>query len=94
MAVNGKPKPAPTNPSSDAEVEALIGKGGSVANDSNEKPAPFSDKATTSFTLRVPRDILQRVDDHRNNQSYKVPRQQWIMEAVMQRLERDAQIPE
>ena len=89
MAIARKPqtsqKPAPP-----VDVDALIAKGGSVATRPTETNSATPDEtATASFTLRVPREILRTVDDHRNNQSYKVPRQQWIIEAIMQRLERE-----
>lgn len=90
MAIARKPQTS-QNPIPAVDVDALIAKGGSVATRPVETDSATPDAtATASFTLRVPRGILRTVDDHRNNQSYKVPRQQWIIEAIMQRLEREA----
>ena len=84
MAIARKPKSQnATMPPVD--VDALIAKGGSIA---APEPAPQS-KITTSFTLRVPGEILTALDDHIKKSPYKVPRQQWILEAIMQRLERE-----
>lgn len=89
MAIARKPQTSP-NPAPTVDVDALIAKGGSVATRPIETDVATPDAtATASFTLRVPREILRTVDDHRNTQSYKVPRQQWIIEAIMQRLERE-----
>lgn len=90
MAISRKPKP-PANGPSAIDIEALIAKGGSVAeSDPSALPTPNgSVKETTSFTLRVPSDLLQALDEHRRAQPYKVPRQQWILEAIVQRLERE-----
>lgn len=90
MAIARKPQTSP-NSAAAVDVDALIAKGGSVATRPIEAEAAIPDAtATASFTLRVPREILRTVDDHRNTQSYKVPRQQWIIEAIMQRLERES----
>ncbi len=89
MPISRKPKSQETPPIP-VNVEALIAKGGSVAQPIFIGPTEaVSNKETASFTLRVPQDILETLDAHRKKQSYKVPRQQWILEAIMQRLERE-----
>ena len=90
MAIARKPKPAdsPTPPSVD--VEALIAKGGSIG---KETKTNIPAKGTASFTLRVPNEILAALDDHLQKQPVKVPRQQWILEALVQRLEREVLAP-
>jgi hypothetical protein len=90
MAISTKPKTQPT-PAPDVDVEALIAKGGSIAK--SESPEEETATSVTSFTLRVPNDILKPLDAHRKKQSYKVPRQQWILEAIIQRLEREGASP-
>ncbi len=96
MAIARKPKTSDSPPLPDVDVEALIAKGGSVAQDSthtNETATQGADngtsKAVTSFTLRVPNNILSTMDTHRSRGPYKVSRQQWIIEAIFQRLERE-----
>ncbi|HEX8465303.1 MAG TPA: hypothetical protein VF627_11870 [Abditibacterium sp.] len=93
MAISRKPK-APETPAAGAvNVDALIAKGGSVAQLAPQESEPASpqeaERSVTSFTLRVPHEILEGLDTHRKKQSYKVPRQQWILEAIMQRIERE-----
>lgn len=91
MAITPKPKPQIPATASGVNIDALIAKGGSVAQDgvtSSEDSAPES-KPISAFTLRVPTDILTTLDDHRKKGAYKVPRQLWILEAIVQRLERE-----
>lgn len=85
MAIARKPK-AQDNAVPSVDVEALIAKGGSVAQGTE---AVTEEKALTAFTLRVPGDILTTLDEHIKKAPYKVPRQQWILEAIMQRLDRE-----
>ena len=89
MAISRKPKTSPdARPT--VNVDELIAKGGSVAAAQDRPPQGVEEgKSVTSFTLRVPNEILETLDEHRKNQVYKVPRQQWIVEAIMQRLERE-----
>jgi hypothetical protein len=89
MAIARKPKSI-QDPSPTINVEALIAKGGSIATPVPIASKPSEEGGTTSFTLRVPNEILAPLDSHRKKQSYKVPRQQWILEAILQRLEREA----
>lgn len=87
MAIARKPKSS-NQARAEVDVEALINRGGGVA-----PLAPFesvSEKKTASFTLRVAPGTLAKLDRHLGKQPYKIPRQQWILEAVLQRLERES----
>ena len=92
MAITAKPQ-KPSTPSVD--VEALINKGGSVAapaaaqDDGVKSVVPDSDE-TKSVLLRVPLDILQTVDAQIKGKRPRVPRHTWILEAMLQRIERDS----
>ena len=86
MAIARKPKSDETR--GVVNVEALINKGGSVAPLAPVESAP--DKKTASFTLRVAPETLAKLDEHLEKQPYKIPRQQWILEAILQRLERES----
>ena len=88
MAISRKPK-TPENSPDTINIDALIAKGGSVAQPIPAEMPQSKTGETTAFTLRVPNEILLPLDAHRKKQSYKVPRQQWILEAIMQRLERE-----
>ena len=83
MAIARKPR-ASNRIEPAINIDALIAKGGSIG-----ETAPETRRTTVSFTLRVPSDILTAVDQKIRQAPYKVPRQQWIMEAVMQRLEKE-----
>jgi len=82
MPISRKPKPKETPPGVD--VDALIEKGGSVA----------STKTTTSKTksvvLRLPTDLLVRIDQARATKPLKLPRHTWLLEAVVEKLERES----
>jgi hypothetical protein len=91
MAVTRRPKPAPSlTTAPTVDVEALINKGGSVAPTSEPsvaagKPVPV--------VLRVPPDVLARVDQFVEARRVKVPRHTWLLEAVVEKLEREAGTP-
>jgi len=74
MAITRKPK---------QDVDALIRKGGSVASQE-------MDRTTASVVLRVPPDILQRVDAKVAARTIRIPRHQWLLEAVVEKLERES----
>lgn len=86
MPITRKPKPIKAAEPNAVDVDALIAKGGSVA---QAPAAEAASKDMISFTLRVPKHILDTLDDRLKKQPYKVPRQQWILEAIVQRLERE-----
>ena len=82
MAVTKKPQPA-----AQVDVDALIRKGGSIAAGSGPKAA--GPKAT-GIVLRLPADIAQRIDQAVQTRKIKTPRHTWLLEAVMEKLEREA----
>ena len=92
MAVTRKPKPAPSLTTAPAvDVEALINKGGSVAPTS--EPAVAAASKPVPVVLRVPPDVLARVDQLVEARRVKVPRHTWLHEAVVEKLEREAGAP-
>ena len=80
MAVARRPA-APSTSS----VEQLIEKGGSVAGDVRAAP----ETEATAVPLRLPRALLARVDRAVARQPVKVPRNTWILHALIEKLERD-----
>lgn len=82
MAVARKPK-ALKNGKQDVDIDALINKGGSVATDAEPK--------TTAFTIRLPGDLLQRVDTAVKKRPLKTPRHTWVLEAILEKLERESE---
>ena len=87
MAVTRRPKPALVAATPPVDVEALINKGGSVARAGAE---PTSPAKTAPVVLRLPPDVLARVDRAVEARRVKVPRHTWLMEAVIEKLEREA----
>lgn len=89
MAITRKPKPSALSEGMSAiDVEALINKGGSVAHAETTEP-PLSAKPVP-VVLRLPSDVLTRVDQVVEARRVRVPRHTWLMEAVIEKLEREA----
>ncbi|MGI9318499.1 MAG: hypothetical protein ACR2QW_14305 [bacterium] len=81
MAVTRKPK---AQKEKSVDVEALIQKGGSVAVKSTVNKSRI-----TPVALRVPSDLIERLDRILLNKPVKVPRHTWILEAIVEKLERE-----
>jgi hypothetical protein len=75
-------KPIQDEETSESEINAVISKGGSVAktkqNAGNEK-----------ILLRIPNDLLHRVETALTARPLKTPRNTWILEAILEKLERN-----
>lgn len=67
------------------DVDALIRKGGSVAGE-----AETGANKAASVVLRVPAEIMTRIDQAVQARRVKTPRHTWLLEAVMEKLEREA----
>jgi hypothetical protein len=84
MAVKGLPKSVATpEPAKDRQIEAFIRRGGSTAAD-----AAHAAK-TKSVLLNVPQDVLADIDQLRGDRRVKTPRHTWIMEAIIEKLDRE-----
>lgn len=68
------------------DVDALIRKGGSVAGDA--KSLEQSDKPT-SVILRIPADVIAQIEKAVLARRLKIPRHTWLLEAVMEKLDRE-----
>lgn len=89
MAITRKPKSS-ASASPSVDIEALINKGGSVggqpvtpavAEKDVNKPVPV--------VLRMPGDVLSRVDQTLKGRRVRIPRHTWLLEAVIEKLERE-----
>lgn len=80
VAITKKPKPQAA--SAGVDIDALINKGGSVAGEA--RPT-----APSSVILRLPADIIGRVDQAVKARRIKTPRHTWLLEAVVEKLERE-----
>lgn len=63
-----------------ADALALIHKGGSPAG---------AAQPVTQVALRVPSDLLARLDAARSARPVRLPRNTWILEAIADKLERE-----
>jgi hypothetical protein len=84
MAITRKPKAA-TGSGPVVDIDALIHKGGSVAG--NETPQRTEKHAPV--VLRIPAEVLVQVDAAVQRRSVRIPRHTWIMEAIVEKLERE-----
>jgi hypothetical protein len=80
MAVTRKPRVVPEN-----EIEALIAKGGSVATPAPLPPAP----GVKMVPVRIEMALLARIDRAVQAQPIKIPRNTWVLQAILEKLERD-----
>jgi hypothetical protein len=89
MAVTRKPKK--THEAVPAvDVEALIRKGGSVAGEGESAAADPAAGKAASVILRLPPDVIARVDRAVQSRRVKIPRHTWLLEAVVEKLDREA----
>ena len=90
MALARKPKlTAKTNtPKDERTIEALIAKGGSIADDTLPEKSRGGIKPT-NVVLRLPPDMLVRVDAAVDTRSVRIPRHTWLLEAVLEKLDRE-----
>jgi hypothetical protein len=73
-------KPTQEEETSESEINAVISKGGSVAK---------KDKAgNQKILIRMPNELLNRVDMDLTARPLKTPRNTWILEAILEKLER------
>lgn len=85
MAISRKPKQSSSTATKRVDVDALINKGGSVGGKNGGQ-----EKGTVPVILRVPEDILEKVDANVQARRIKTPRHTWLLEAVLEKLERES----
>lgn len=85
MAISRKPKQSSGSATKHIDVNALINKGGTVGgkNGGHEREA-------VPVILRLPQDVLERVDASVQARRIKTPRHTWLLEAVLEKLERES----
>jgi len=81
MAISKKPSSKPTV--SEAAINAIIDKGGSVATDKQE----LSKK---NLQLRLESDLIGKIDLARKNKSVPPSRHTWILEAIFEKLHKES----
>ncbi len=85
MAITRKPRRSSGASAKPVDVDALISKGGSVAGKNGGQW-----KDAVPVILRLPEDILQKVDASVQARRIKTPRHTWLLEAVLEKLERES----
>lgn len=80
MTIARKPKAQ-----SDAAIDAVIKKGGSVASTKKAGKAKAS-----PIVVRIPVAMLQKLDHTLKAQPIKKPRHTWILEAIAEKLNRES----
>ncbi len=68
------------------DVEALIRKGGSVAGDAENLE---QQSKPTSVILRIPADVMAQIEKAVLARRLKTPRHTWLLEAVMDKLDKE-----
>lgn len=87
MAIVRKPKKTETAEPKEQSVMALINKGGSTAASGIDEERE-GDKEI-AIILRMPKGTVSRADKARKTRKVKTPRNTWLMEAVIEKLERE-----
>ena len=88
MPITQRPKPA-TKASPAVDVKALINKGGTVGDGGQGRQPGAEEKPASSVVLRVPPQMLRRIDRALADRPLKTPRHTWLLEAVLEKLERE-----
>lgn len=85
MAITRKPRRSSGAGAKLVDVDALINKGGSVAGKNGGQG-----REAVPVILRLPEDILRKVDASVQARRIKTPRHTWLLEAVLEKLERES----
>jgi hypothetical protein len=89
MAISSKPNRVSASPASEAQLLAFVEKGGSVAKPS-ATPAPKGKGA--QHPLKFPEgELFERLEHARAAGPVKLPRNTWILQAIAEKLAREAQ---
>lgn len=91
--------PPRSKPTTEAEIEAIINKGGAVPNPSNPTPSETDPKAIRHVNARLTEEIIRQIDALRASRPRKmgspkmgVSLRDWVVEAVMEKLKRDQKV--
>ena len=86
MPVTGKPAKPEIQQPSEADVMSIISRGGSVSKSISAES--MTDEARV--TLRIPADVLAKVDTVISSRKLKTPRNTWLCEAILEKLESES----
>jgi hypothetical protein len=84
MAIRPKPQEIPA--AEESAVRAFIEKGGTTVEDTDvSTPAGKLQR----LQLRLPHDLVERIDQIRKKRTVAPSRHDWFLEAILEKLERD-----
>lgn len=83
MAVSRKPKEETAPQVSDKALEEYLRKGGSTAK------TPTASVKDVRFSLTIPAAICEELDALRDSRRLKTSRHKWVLEAIVEKLERE-----
>ena len=86
MAVTRRPKAIDPAATPSVDVDALINRGGSVG---GQAKADELSAKTFPVNLRIPGHVLERIDRAVEARKVRTPRHTWLMEAVLEKLDRE-----
>lgn len=78
-----KKKAPKSQPSVQYNIDDIINRGGKTTADSTPK---INEEDEIRFTLRIPEKIIKKLDADRESRIGNVSRNQWILEAIAERL--------
>ena len=91
MAITRKPKA--TRTTTEVHVEDLINEGDSTSEQQPEgRKRRLPRWMLTTVVIRLPPDMLERVDAAVDARPIRIPRHTWILEAILEKLERSDQL--
>lgn len=80
MAISRKPNKPDV---SEATINAIIEKGGSVAQDK-------TDEGKKNLQLRLEADLINQIDGNRGKRTIPPSRHTWILEAIYEKLQKES----
>lgn len=87
MPLTRKPtKPVSKEPS-EKDIRSVISRGGSVSQSGETTPLP---SAEVRVTVRLAAEMLAQIDSVLSGRKLKMPRNTWLCEAILEKLERDS----
>lgn len=85
MAIARKPK-ANEKQANEQNINALINKGGSVAEEG--KGSGAEQAGGKPILIRIPVEALKKIDEIVGAKKIKMPRHTWLLEAIFEKLEK------
>ena len=74
---------------SEQQIETLINKGGDVGTTRLARPTDRNNRKSSKVLLRIPDDLLFRVNQAVEARPLPTTRHAWLLEAVLEKLERE-----